>query len=60
MKAPTDGIESPNARAMPMVRGWMQIKPVIAKMITEAQAGERSAKDILDDYTRQIQDLASK
>jgi ABC-type glycerol-3-phosphate transport system substrate-binding protein len=60
MKAPTEGIESANAKAMPMVRGWMQIKPVIAKMITEAQAGDRSAKDILDDYTRQIQDLASK
>jgi ABC-type glycerol-3-phosphate transport system substrate-binding protein len=58
MKAPTEGIESPGAKAMPLLRGWMQIKPVIAKMITEAQAGERSAKDILDDYTRQIQDLA--
>jgi len=57
-KAPTEGIESPGAKAMPLLRGWMQIKPVIAKMITEAQAGERSAKDILDDYTRQIHDLA--
>ena len=44
---------------MPLLRGWMQIKPVIGRMITEAQTGERNAKDILDDYTDQIQALAS-
>ena len=59
MKAPTEGIEAASAKAMPLLRGWMQIKPVIAKMLAEAQAGERNAKDILDDYTVQIQALAS-
>jgi len=60
VKAPADGIESPNAKPMPLVRGWTQIKTLFGKMIGEAQAGERSAKDILDDYTRQIQEVASK
>ena len=58
VKAPTDGIEAPNAKAMPLVKGWTQIKALFGKMIGEAQAGERSAKDILNDYTRQIQEAA--
>jgi ABC-type glycerol-3-phosphate transport system substrate-binding protein len=59
LKAPVEGMDSASARPMPLVRGWVQIKGLIAKMISEAQDGQRSSKVILDEYTQQFQQLAS-
>jgi ABC-type glycerol-3-phosphate transport system substrate-binding protein len=59
LKAPLEGLDSSNARPMPLVRGWVQIKGQIARMIAEAQEGKRSPKVILDEYTQQFQQLAS-
>ena len=44
---------------MPLVRGWVQIKGLIAKIVSEAQDGQRSPKVILDEYTQQFQQRAS-
>lgn len=60
LKAPVEGLESPGARPMPLVRGWVQIKGLVAKMLSEAQDGQRSARTILDDYTRQFRVLAGQ
>ena len=45
---------------MPLVKGWVQIKGLVAKMLGEAQDGQRSPKEVLDDYTRQFQVLAGQ
>lgn len=58
LRAPVEGMDASNARPMPLVRGWVQIKGLIGKMIAEAQDGQRAPKVILDDYTQQFQQLA--
>ena len=60
LKAPVEGMEASGARPMPLVKGWVQIKGLVAKMLGEAQDGQRSPKEVLDDYTRQFQVLAGQ